>query len=248
MNKKQKEWLSEFFKRHPDYEISKWGGITKLGSGNISLTLERTEWIYMEAVTIEYSGGYLPGFKWHYIKARLSKKGELLSDITYTCKITSYPHCPLVPDKIDEYDLERVKLKKGLQLNLPFHQAVLTANQPPLLKGSFYRAKRRYRRKQGKEIATKYRCRKSFQRELPFLKPKVLAPDTKFVPLACGGGALIQVPEYLMRLLEEANASSAEKADAADLYAIAGLKAAINLVEGLPLLRARATDIHRTPV
>ncbi|MEQ9672394.1 hypothetical protein [Coleofasciculus sp. G2-EDA-02] len=69
MNKKQKEWLSEFFKRHPDYKLSKSAGITKLGAGDISMTLERTEWIYMEAVPTDYSGGYLPGFKYHYIKA-----------------------------------------------------------------------------------------------------------------------------------------------------------------------------------
>jgi hypothetical protein len=74
------------------------------------------------------------------------------------------------------------------------------------------------------------------------LKPKILAPDTKFVPLACIDGALIQVPEYLIKLLEEANASPSERADAASLYAIAGLKAAINFVEGLPLLRARAVN------
>ncbi|CBN55055.1 hypothetical protein [Kamptonema sp. PCC 6506] len=43
-------------------------------------------------------------------------------------------------------------------------------------------------------------------------------------------------------MLEEANASTSERADAASLYAIAGLKAAINLVEGLPLLRARGVN------
>ncbi|MBE9127936.1 MULTISPECIES: hypothetical protein [unclassified Coleofasciculus] len=69
------------------------------------MTLERTEWIYMNAVPTDSSGGYLPGFKYHYIKARLSKKGELLSDVTYNCKILSYPHCPLTPDAIDKYDL-----------------------------------------------------------------------------------------------------------------------------------------------
>ncbi|MCL1474883.1 hypothetical protein [Argonema antarcticum] len=243
MNKKQKEWLSEFFKRHPDYQVSKSIGITKLGRGDISITLERTEWIYMEPISIEYSGSYLPGFKWHYIKVRLSKKGELLSDLTYTCKIASYPHCPVTPNGISKYELERVKIKQGEQLNFPFHQAILTVNQPPSLKCSFYRAKRRYRRKQEQETVKKYRCNsKFFQRELPFLKPKVLAPDTQFIPLACSDGAIIQVPEYLIKLLEEANASPGEKADAADLYAIAGLNAAINLVEGLPLLRSRAVN------
>lgn len=250
MNNKQKEWLSEFFKKHPGYQVSKPSGITKLGAGNISITLERTECIYMEPNYTKYSGGYLPGFKWHYIKVRLSKKGELLSDITYTCKIASYPHCPLAPDRIDQYELERVKIKQGEQLNFPFHQAILIVNQPPLLKGSFYRAKRRYRRKQEQGNVKKCRCNsKSFQRELPFLKPKVLAPDTQFVPLACSDGAIIQVPEYLMKLLEEANASPGEKTDAADLYAIAGLNAAINLVEGLPLLRSRAVNPKgHTPV
>ena len=241
--------MSEFFKRHPGYQVSKSIGITKLGAGNISITLERTEWIYIEPISIEYSGSYLPGFKWHYIKVRLSKKGDLLSDLTYTCKIVSYPHCPLVSNEIDKYELERVKIKQGEQLNFPFHQAILTVNQPPSLKGSFYRTKRRYRRKQEQGTMKKCRCNsKAFQRELPFLKPKVLLPDTQFVPLACSDGAIIQVPEYLMKLLEEANANPGEKADAADLYAIAGLNAAINLVEGLPLLRSRATHIQRTPV
>ena len=69
------------------------------------------------------------------------------------------------------------------------------------------------------------------------MKPKALAPDTKFVPLACIDGGFVQVPEYLIKLLEEANASLSERADAASLYAIAGLKGAINFVEGLPLLR-----------
>jgi hypothetical protein len=242
MNKKQKEWLSELSKRHPDYKLSKLAGITKLGGGDISITLERTEWIYMEAVSTNYSGGYLPGFKYHYIKARLSKKGELLSDVTYNCKILSYPHCPLTPDAIDKYDLERFKIKGGSQLNFPFHQVVLTANHPPLLKGSFYRVKRRYRRKKGQETVTKCRLKKSFQRELPFLKPKVMAPDTKFVPLTCSNGALIQVPEYLVKLLEEADASLSEKTDTASLYAIAGLNAAINFVEALPLFRSKATN------
>lgn len=238
MNKMQKEWLSEFFKRHPDYQVSRWGGTTKLGGGSILLTLERAEWIYMETVTIKYSGEYLPGFMWHYIKARLSKKGELLADLTYSSKVMYYPHCPLIPDEIDKYELQRLKIKKGSQLTLPFHQVVLTVNQPPLLKAAFYRAKRRYRRKQGKETVTKYRCQKYFQRELPLLKPKVLAPDTQFVPVACSDGAIIQVPEYLMKLLEEANASQSEKTDAADLYAIAGLKAAVNFIEALPLFRS----------
>lgn len=74
------------------------------------------------------------------------------------------------------------------------------------------------------------------------MKPKLLAPDTQFVTLTCSDGVDIKVPEYLMNLLEEANASLSEKEDAADLYAIAGLHAAINFVEGLPLLRARATQ------
>lgn len=242
MNKKQKEWLSEFFKRHPDYQISKSPGITKLGSSDISITLERTEWIYMEAVNTDYSEGYRPGFKYHYIKARLSKKGELISDVTYTCKILSYPHCSIVPDALDNYNLERLKIKKGAQLNFPFHQVLLIANQPLLLKGSFYRVKRKYRRKQGHKIVAKCHLKKYFQRELPFLKPKVLAPDTKFVPLACTDGTLIQIPEYLVKLLEEADASLSEKADAANLYAIAGLNAAINFVEALPLFRSKATS------
>lgn len=249
MNKEQKEWLSEFFQGHPDYQVSKPSGITKLGAGNISVTLERTEWIYIQPVSIDYLGGYLPGLKWHYIKVKLSKKGKLLSDITYTYKIAFYPHCPLVPDEINKYDLERVKVKEGEQLNLPFHQAILTVTQPPSLKSSFYRAKRPYRRKQ-EPANVKKNCYnfKYFQRELPFLKPKILAPDTAFVPLTCSDGAVIQVPEYLMKLLEEANASPSEKADAADLYAVAGLKAAINLVEGLPFLRTRSIPIQRTSV
>ncbi len=201
MNKMQKEWLSEFLKRHPDYQVSRWGGTIKLGEGSILLTLERAEWIYMEAITLEYSGEYLPGFMWHYIKARLSKKGELLADLTYSSKVMSYPHCPLIPDRVDKYELQRLKIKKGSQLNLPFHQVVLTVNQPPLLKGRFYRAKRRYRRKQGQEAVTKRRLPKFFQRELPFLKPTALAADTKFFPLACSNGAIVQVPEYLVNLL-----------------------------------------------
>ncbi|MFB2875748.1 hypothetical protein, partial [Floridanema aerugineum] len=168
---------------------------------------------------------------------RLSKKAELLSDITYSCKAAYYPHCPIKADELDRYELERIKIKQGEQLNLPFHLVVLTVNQPPLLKGSFYRTKRRYRSRKGG--ARKCRCiSKSFQRELAFLKPKVLAPDTQFVTLTCSNGAIVQIPEYLMKLLEEANASLSEKEDAADLYAIAGLHAAINFIEGLPSLRA----------
>lgn len=241
MNKYQKEWLAQFFSRHPDYKVSQLGGIIRLAAGGISITFERTEWIYLEPISAQYSGEYLPGFKWHYITARLSKKGELLSDITYTCKVASYPHCPLKPDELDKYELERNKIKQGEQLNLPFHLVVLAVNQPPLLKGSFYRTKQRYRSRKGN--AKKCRCTsKSFQRELSFLKPKLLAPDTQFVSLTCSNGAVIQVPEYLMKLLEEANATLSEKEDVADLYAIAGLHAAINFVEGLPLLRSKATQ------
>ena len=242
MNKKQKEWFSELSKRHPDYKLSKLAGITKLGAGDISITLERTEWIYMEAFSTDYSGEYLPGFKYHYIKARVSKKGELLSDVTYTCKILSYPHCPLTPNAIDKYELERLKIPEGSQLNLPFHHVVLTVNQPPLLKGSFYGVKRRYKQKKVQKTVTKCRFKKAFQRELPFLKPKLLAPDTSFVPLVCSNGTLTQVPEYLVKLLEEADASLSEKADAASLYLIAGLNAAIKFVEALPLFRSKATN------
>ena len=170
MNKKQKEWLSEFFKRHPDYKLSKPIGITKLGAGDISITLERTEWIYIGAVPTDYSGGYLPGFKYHYIKTKLSKIGELLSDVTYNCKILSYPHCPLAPDVINKYDLERLKIKGDSQLNFPFTQVVLTVNQPPLLKGSFYRVKRRSRRKKGQESVTKCRLKKIFPTGTTFLE------------------------------------------------------------------------------
>lgn len=242
MNKKQKEWLSELLKRHPDYQFLKRNTI-KLGKGDISLTLERIEWIYMGAVEVKYSGAYIPGLKWHYLKAKLSRNGKLLSDLTYHCKVMSYPHCPLAPDSLTKSNLERTKIQEGEQMNLPFHEAVLVGNQPPLLKGSFYRAKRWYKRKSEQSPITSYRhTPKTFQRELPFIKPKVLAPDTKFVPLACTDGTLVQVPEYLIKLLEEANTSPSERADAASLYAIAGLKAAINLVEGLPLLRARAVN------
>lgn len=242
MNKKQKEWLSELLKRHPDYNFLKRNTI-QLGKGDILLTLERTEWIYMGAVEVKYSGAYIPGLKWHYLKAKLSRNGKLLSDLTYHCKVMSYPHCPLAPDSLTKSNLERTKIQEGEQMNLPFHEAVLVVNQPPLLKGSFYRAKRWYRRKSEQSAITNYRhTPKTFQRELPFIKPKVLAPDTKFVPIACTDGTLVQVPEYLIKLLEEANASPSELADAASLYAIAGLKAAINLVEGLPLLRARAVN------
>ncbi|OKH31126.1 hypothetical protein NIES2119_29515 [[Phormidium ambiguum] IAM M-71] len=198
-------------------------------------------------MSAQYSGEYLPGFKWHYITARLSKKAELLSDITYSCKVASYPHCPLKAGELDQYELEKIKIKQGEQLNLPFHLVVLTVNRPPLLKGGFYRTKRRYRSRKGGAKKPRYTS-KSFQRELPFLKPKILAPDTQFVNLTCSDDAVIQVPEYLMKLLEEANASLSEKEDAADLYAIAGLHAAINFVKGLPFLRARATNIHRTRI
>jgi hypothetical protein len=237
VNKKQKEWLSELLKRHPDYEILKRSTI-KLGRGDISLTLERTEWIYMGAVEVKYSGAYLPGLKWHYFNARLSRTGKLLSDLTYNSKVVSYPHCPLAPDWLTKSNLEEVKIQEGEQMNFPFHEAVLMVSQPPLLKGSFYRAKRWHRRKSERSPVTNC-CRtpKTFQRELPFLKPKALVPDTKFVPLACIDGGFVQVPEYLIKLLEEANASLSEQADAASLYAIAGLKGAINFVEGLPLLR-----------
>ncbi|MFB2935582.1 hypothetical protein ACE1B6_09900 [Aerosakkonemataceae cyanobacterium BLCC-F154] len=240
MNKHQKEWLAQFFSRHPDYKVSQPSGIIRLAAGGISITFERTEWIYLEPTSAQYSGEYLPGFKWHYITARLSRKGELLSDITYSCKVASYPQCRLKPNELDKYELEKIKIKQGEQLNLPFHLVVLTTNQPPLLKGSFYRTKRRYRSRKGN--ARKCCTSKSFQRELPFLKPKLLAPDTQFVTLTCSDGVDIKVPEYLMNLLEEANASLSEKEDAADLYAITGLHAAINFVEGLPLLRARATQ------
>ncbi|WP_236739250.1 hypothetical protein [[Phormidium ambiguum] IAM M-71] len=247
MNKHQKEWLAQFFSRHPDYKVSQPSGIIRLAAGGISITFERTEWIYLEPISAQYSGEYLPGFKWHYITARLSKKAELLSDITYSCKVASYPHCPLKAGELDQYELEKIKIKQGEQLNLPFHLVVLTVNRPPLLKGGFYRTKRRYRSRKGGAKKPRYTS-KSFQRELPFLKPKILAPDTQFVNLTCSDDAVIQVPEYLMKLLEEANASLSEKEDAADLYAIAGLHAAINFVKGLPFLRARATNIHRTRI
>ena len=146
VNKKQKEWLSELLKRHPDYEILKRSTI-KLGRGDISLTLERTEWIYMGAVEVKYSGAYLPGLKWHYLNARLSRTGKLLSDLTYNSKVVSYPHCPLAPDWLTKSNLEEVKIQEGEQMNFPFHEAVLMVSQPPLLKGSFYRAKRWRRRK-----------------------------------------------------------------------------------------------------
>ncbi|MFB2877189.1 hypothetical protein [Floridanema aerugineum] len=71
MNKHQKKWVAQFFSRHPDYKISQPGGIIRLAAGGISITFERTEWIYLEPISAQYSGEYLPGFKWHYMTARL---------------------------------------------------------------------------------------------------------------------------------------------------------------------------------
>jgi hypothetical protein len=180
VNKKQKEWLSELLKRHPDYEILKRSTI-KLGRGDISLTLERTEWIYMGAVEVKYSGAYLPGLKWHYLNARLSRTGKLLSDLTYNSKVVSYPHCPLAPDWLTKSNLEEVKIQEGEQMNFPFHEAVLMVSQPPLLKGEFFtEPSGGVGANQNDRPVTNSRrpLQNLFQRELPFLKPK--SPSSRY--------------------------------------------------------------------
>ncbi len=116
LNPRQRKWLNNFLKQHPEYQLREvWPGL----GGDVFLQLEGFERLPMPS--LPELADAAPGYRWHSLSVTIRKYGDARKSATHT-HTTVYPHC-LVNERLTPIKLEG-------QLSLPIPASVLAVDEP----------------------------------------------------------------------------------------------------------------------
>lgn len=229
LNPRQKNWLNSFKAKYPWYKVRE---IRADLDGDRIIVLEGIEQLPLPLIP-EFANASA-GYRLHTVKVKIRKYGDPrdTSEHSYT---TVYPHSDL--DK-------KTTISQTGQLSLPIPAFVLEVPQAinPVI--VTWKPKQKLKPKHGIQLslpvvgleALVFELRQQKRSHLPpissqeLLEEKIPAWNQRYQEE-------IQLPQVLVDLLLAHSANDQEWQSAIDLYDIAGLAAAMRLVEGLPVLR-----------